>query len=198
MAARDADQATSFVVACTGQIEWCEMLGKDNLFCRYVVEHGGDWSVIEGQKEGISQMARKSSGQNRRVVWNFPIDISFKSTNAFGWPQLVISVSGMDLFSRDVIRGYGRVHIPISPGRYTKYVRLFRPAPSSWLQGVMSWIQGEPPEFVNTSFIAEGEGREAVRVNSEGLVKIQFNVMTKDMATFGYSDGLGKTSFEYS
>ena len=64
----------------------------------------------------------------------------------------------------------------------------------------------------------------AVRVNSEGLVKIQFNVITKDMASFGkniellsrnsvvhctyvsgtksyvsvagYSDGLGKTSFE--
>merc|ERR1711939_250695 len=107
--------ATSFVVACTGQIEWCEMLGKDNLYCRYIVEHGGDWNVIEGQKEGISQMARKSSGPNRRVVWNFPLDISFKSTNAFGWPQLVISVYGMDMFSRDVIRGYGRVHIPISP-----------------------------------------------------------------------------------
>merc|ERR1711988_1798903 len=148
------------------------------------------WNVIEGQSEGISQMARKSSGQNRRVVWNFPLDIAFKSTNAFGWPQLVISVYGMDFWTRDVIRGYGRVHLPISPGRYTKYIRLFAPAPSSYMQGLMSAIQGNPPEFVSSSFIAEGEGREAVRVNSEGLVKVQFNVVTKDMSSFGYSDGL--------
>ena len=143
-------------------------------------------------------MARKSSGgEGRKVVWNFPIDISYKSTNAFGWPQIIISVYGMDYMSRDVIKGYGRVHIPIAPGRYTKYVRLFRPAASSWMQGFSSWMNGEPPEFVNSSFIAGGEGREAVRVNSDGLVKIQFNVVTKDMATFGYSDGLGLTSFEY-
>ena len=24
-----------------------QMLGKDNLYCRYVVEHGTDWNVIE-------------------------------------------------------------------------------------------------------------------------------------------------------
>merc|ERR1711988_1403797 len=79
------------------------------------------WTVLEGQKEGISQIARKSSGQNRRVVWNFPLDIAFKSTNAFGWPQLVVSVYGMDALSRSVIRGYGRVHLPISPGTPSTY-----------------------------------------------------------------------------
>ena len=143
-------------------------------------------------------MARKSSGQNRKVVWNFPLDISFKSTNAYGWPQIVISVYGMDYMSRDVIKGYGRVHIPITPGRYTRYVRLFSPAASSWMQGFTSWLNGEPPEFVNSSFIAGGEGREAVRVESAGLIKVQFNVVTKDMSAFGYSDGLGQTSFEFS
>ena len=25
----------------------CQMLGQDNLYCRYVIEHGGDWNVIE-------------------------------------------------------------------------------------------------------------------------------------------------------
>merc|ERR1711881_688430 len=126
-----------------------------------------------------------------RQVWNFPIDISFKSTNAHGWPQLVVSVYGMDALSRDIIRGYGRVHLPISPGRYTKHIRLFAPAPSSMLQGLRSWIYGTPPEFINNKFIAGGEGREAVRVNSEGLIRLQFNIVTKNMAKFGYSDGLG-------
>ena len=24
-----------------------QMMGNDNLYCRYVIEHGGDWNVIE-------------------------------------------------------------------------------------------------------------------------------------------------------
>ena len=32
-------------------------------------------------------------------------------------PQLVVGVYGLDLFGRDVVRGYGCVHVPMSPGR---------------------------------------------------------------------------------
>jgi len=189
---------THFVVAVTGQIESCEMLGHDNLFCRYTIQYGTDWQMLEGQREGISQISRKASGQNKRVVWNFPIDVSFKSTNAFGWPQLVVTVAGMDSFGREVIRGYGCVHLPLSPGRYTKYIRLFRPMSSTPLNSFLSSLPmfGTPPEFVNSQFVADAEGREAVRVTSDGIVKAQFNIITKDMAKFGYSDGLGKTTFQ--
>jgi len=32
-------------------------------------------------------------------------------------PQLVVSVYGYDVFGKDVPRGYGVVHLPITPGR---------------------------------------------------------------------------------
>lgn len=32
-------------------------------------------------------------------------------------PQLVLSCYGLDAFGHDVVRGYGAVHVPISPGR---------------------------------------------------------------------------------
>lgn len=47
----------------------------------------------QGVDAGLSQIARKSSGEDSTVVWNFPIDLTFKSTNAFGWPRIAISVS---------------------------------------------------------------------------------------------------------
>ena len=52
---------------------------------------------------------------DQSVVWNFPIDVSFKSTNAHGWPRMSISVYGVDSLGRDVVRGYGSVLIPPSP-----------------------------------------------------------------------------------
>jgi B9 domain-containing protein 1 len=51
-------------------------------------------------------------------VWNLPLDITFKSTNAFGWPQLVVSTFGLDAFGRDVVQGYGCVHLPTAAGRW--------------------------------------------------------------------------------
>jgi B9 domain-containing protein 1 len=50
-------------------------------------------------------------------VWNFPLDVTYKSTNVFGWPQLVLAVYGVDGMGRDVIKGYGSAHLPTCPGR---------------------------------------------------------------------------------
>lgn len=46
-----------------------------------------------------------------------PLEITFKSTNVYGWPQLAVSVYGYDWLGNDVIRGYGGTHVPIFPGR---------------------------------------------------------------------------------
>jgi hypothetical protein len=43
--------------------------------------------------------------------------VTFKSTNAFGWPQLVLSVFCVDSLGRDIVKGYGCTHLPISAGR---------------------------------------------------------------------------------
>lgn len=52
------------------------------------------------------------------LVWNFPLDVTYKSTNAYGWPQLVVSVYGLDYMGRDVIKGYGCMHLPTCAGRW--------------------------------------------------------------------------------
>ena len=33
-------------------------------------------------------------------------------------PQIVICVYGLNALGRDEVRGYGAVHMPITPGRY--------------------------------------------------------------------------------
>jgi hypothetical protein len=54
------------------------------------------------------------------LVWNFPIDVAYKATNAFGWPQAVVSVYGVDALGRDVIQGYGCIHLPTCAGRWVR------------------------------------------------------------------------------
>ena len=84
---------------------------------------GPDWTVVDGIENGLSQIARKAPGCDNSVVWNFPVDISFKSTNAHGWPRMSVSIYGVDSLGRDVVRGYGSVLLPPSMSR-APYVTL--------------------------------------------------------------------------
>ncbi|KAI9009486.1 B9 domain-containing protein [Gaertneriomyces semiglobifer] len=190
--------STFFSVILNGQIESAHFPRHDNLYCKFSFLHGPDWVVISGLEEGITQMSLATPSSafstasypptklTKSCIWNFPLEIAYKSTNAFGWPQLVLSVYGTDLFGRDVIRGYGSLRIPITPGIHTLYVPMFVPLASTPLNGFLSWVTGRLPEFLDSRFVARNEGREVVRVRSQGTVKVQLNVGTKDMERFGY------------
>ena len=54
--------------------------------------------------------------------------------NVYLGPQIVISCYGPDAFGNDVVRGYGAVHVPITPGKHTLTVPMFVPVSTSKLQ----------------------------------------------------------------
>ena len=60
--------------------------------------------------------------------------------------RVVVQVFGVDGLGRDVVRGYGMMHIPTSPGTYTRTVRMFAPLGSSWMSEMMAWLTGSRPE----------------------------------------------------
>nr|XP_020040160.1 B9 domain-containing protein 1 isoform X4 [Castor canadensis] len=47
---------------------------------------------------------------------------------------IVLSVYGPDVFGNDVVRGYGAVHVPFSPGRHKRTIPMFVPESTSKLQ----------------------------------------------------------------
>ena len=108
-----------FLVSITGQVEEAWFPDHDDLYCRLFWVWGQDWAVTAGQEEGVTQVSRRSLDTAARIVWNFPLNISLKSTSPHGWPQLVLAVYGPDLLGNDVVRGYGAVHAPLTPGRHT-------------------------------------------------------------------------------
>ena len=78
-----------------------------------------------------------------------------QATSPHGWPRLVVAVYGPDLLGNDVVRGYGAVLAPLSPGRHSRRwgeetggdrlaprVAMFVPCSSSRLQSLAGWILG--------------------------------------------------------
>ncbi|XP_045055183.2 B9 domain-containing protein 1 isoform X4 [Desmodus rotundus] len=123
-----------FLLMVNGQVESAQFPEHDDLYCKYCFVYGHDWAPTAGLEEGISQITSKSHDVRHALVWNFPIDVTFKSTNPFGWPQIVLSVYGPDVFGNDVVRGYGAVHVPFSPGRHKRTIPMFVPESTSILQ----------------------------------------------------------------
>ncbi|KAM5152208.1 B9 domain-containing protein 1 isoform 1-T1 [Mantella aurantiaca] len=183
-----ASPASVFLLDVTGQIDSAEFPEFDELYCKYCFVYGHDWAPASGVEEGISQIASKNRHIKQEIVWNFPVEITFKSTNPYGWPQIVVSVYGPDAFGNDVVRGYGAVHLPFTPGRHKKRIPLFVPESSSKLQKFTSWFTGRRPEFTDPKVVAQGDGREVTRVRSQGFLTLSFNVVTKDLKKLGYTN----------
>mmetsp|Transcript_32536 Transcript_32536/g.76634 ORF Transcript_32536/g.76634 Transcript_32536/m.76634 type:complete len:107 (-) Transcript_32536:456-776(-) len=89
---------SSFEVHVMGQIESAFFPTEDNLYCNFCLQRGPDWQVVAGVEEGITQVASVPPGSMAKVVWNFPLEMTLKSTNVYGWPQLVLSVHGTDFW----------------------------------------------------------------------------------------------------
>lgn len=182
-----SDELTGFLLMVSGQVELGRFPGLDNLYCKYDFTYGPEWRIVHGIDKGISQIASKAEGGDPTVVWNFPIDVVFKTTSAHGWPRLVVSVFGIDGLGRDVVRGYGSLHIPTNSGKHPRTLRMFRPIATSMLQQFLSWIQGTQPEFFDSRFVSRAEGRKVTVVRSAGAVRVVVNVMTRGMQAMGYA-----------
>jgi len=199
-------RSSMFSVSVTGSIEKVFFPSFNHVYCKYNYCYGTDWSVVGGIEEGVTQIGKKAifasaststtqatcsttcpSDPRQIIVWNHPLDVTFSSSNPFGWPQLVIAVYGLDAFGHDVIRGYGALHVPPIPGCHTNVrVPVFVPEASSLLTKFKGWLTGNRPELVDPKVAAQGEGRGVLSVESTGFVYVNLNVVLRDFSKNGY------------
>ncbi len=81
-----------FLLSVSGQLSSGSFPnGADDIYCKICFVAGPDWAVTAGQEEAITQIARRPMDARKTIVWNFPFDVTFRSTCPFGWPQIVVS-----------------------------------------------------------------------------------------------------------
>ena len=192
LAVTDYDKAKDFYVMITGRLESADFpLTRNNLYCRYSFVYGPDWSITHGVESGITQMGRVPFGHatQHATAFNFPIEISFQANNIHGWPRIVVAVYGLDFLGRDVARGYVSVLCPLTPGMHVKCAKLYTPCSSNIMQSFSNLIYGVQPEFYDSKFVTQDQGRALTFVEGTGTVKLMLNVLTKQIKDFGYDVG---------
>ena len=87
-----------FYVTIAGQIEYGDFMELDGLGIKYDFVAGSDWHIAsddgtEKDKSGAGSHAFKCAyGQSmkQKIIWNHPFEVTYRSMNPHGWPQLVI------------------------------------------------------------------------------------------------------------
>ena len=182
------DDSSYFYLYISGQVEYSVFPDSECLMARYTFVAGKDWERVYGVPSGCSQMSYKSRSSTKKIVWNFPFNLAYRSTCPKGWPQITMTFVGPDFLGREIVKGYSTVHVPTQPGRHERTAYAFVPKSSSILVNIIGHLRGKVPELIDPArTLAEAYGREVVRADSGGSVKVVFNVSEKNMESFGYT-----------
>ncbi|KAL0233808.1 hypothetical protein PCE1_002314 [Barthelona sp. PCE] len=174
-----------FTVNVRGLIETGSFPGNVSLMTQYEFYQGPDWLLIDGNNGGLSAFCQKTH-QDKHVVWNLPFNTTFQSCNISGWPQIILTMYGLDFLGRQIPKGFGAIHIPLQSGTFTKTIELYRPISSSFITSIRSFFSGRPVEFTDPTFPAKTAGQEVVRTKSCGSITVTFNVTTRGVGKCGY------------
>nr|ABR27278.1 B9 protein [Nyctotherus ovalis] len=177
-----------FYVGISGFISYAEFPFLNGIRCKFFINTGKDWEILDGIDAGSTQHAFKPDyGSSRRIVWNFPFELIYKSVNPHGWPQMMITCSGRDFLGRENNYAFGSVFVPTMAGKHERYMRMFSPVSSSWLTRFVAWTTANFADYIDApKTISETEGREVTRVKAEGHIKISFQVTLSNFEKYGY------------
>ena len=184
-----------FRLYVSGTIEYGNFINFGNMMGTLPIKiknefvYGKDWEKEDGNITGESQFSYKGEGTYNYYSFNNQFEISFRSTNPFGWPQLVLSRCSVDDDGQQLVEGYGVVHVPASTGRHERRVHIFSTLQESGYFESIFGINNKKKNDVTTAskVISSGQGREISRVRCDGWVKVVFQIGFRDMDKFGLS-----------
>ncbi|XP_053949069.1 B9 domain-containing protein 1 [Anastrepha ludens] len=187
--------ASYFNIFITGQIEAMEFpLGPNaaEVFCRYEVVAGPDWELISGSQNGISQTASNKSGFFKdKIVFNFPLEWTFKSTTPFGWPQLIISIYGKTRWGAETTLGYCRINLPVFGSHTDDAITapILIPRNTNMVSELASWITGRNPELKDPKTLLSSGKLKGISAESYGEVIFKLTTILRGTNRLGYDWG---------
>ena len=69
-----------------------------SLFCKWGIHSGGAWKVLQGLREGQTQVDDPQAGDT--AYWSHPIDVHYATRGLQGWPKIQVQVFHQDSFGR--------------------------------------------------------------------------------------------------
>ena len=99
-----------------GELIGAEDYSLPSLFCKFAVEAGSNFRLLQGATSGQTQCDMPPEGEMALLA--HPIDVHFAVKGIDGWPRLRLEVYGVDSYGRVELAGYGCCIVPTSAGTH--------------------------------------------------------------------------------
>ncbi|EDV93016.1 B9 domain-containing protein 1 [Drosophila grimshawi] len=187
-----------FTLCVSGQIVSATFpLGPDRefIFCRFELIAGPDWQLVSGVQHGLTQMATNKAGHfNDKIALSMPLDVTYKSTSPFGWPQILVSVFGQNGRGAETLLGYAHVHLPIFGNcrqeqqmSHLSEVPILMPKSPGMLADVTSWLLRRQPELKDPKVLLDNLQCKGLSMESYGTLEFQLHTIMRGARKLGYN-----------
>ncbi|CAM0512202.1 unnamed protein product [Fasciola hepatica] len=165
-----------------GQIHGASGFPEKSLFCKWGVNSGGAWRLLEGTPDGQTQVDCPVVGEVAHFC--HPIDLHFATKGLQGWPKLHFQIWHYDWVGRYDIYGYGFCHLPTSPGYHEIDVAMWRPVGTA-IDHICSTFIGGGPHLRRLEIVYNPTDRFYLQTESMGYVHLKLNVILRNFDKFG-------------
>jgi B9 domain-containing protein 2 len=167
-----------------GQILKGSDFPDNSLYCKWSVNAGNGWKLLQGIKEGQTHVDTPTYEAD--AYWAHPVDLHYTTKGLQGWPKINFQVWHLDSFGRTELYGYGSCHIPITPGFHELECVTWRPMGSVKDQ-VTSYFLGGSLQLKNPDLFNANSTDELYRLKtiSMGKVHLRLNVILRNFDKYG-------------
>ncbi|ORZ33812.1 ciliary basal body-associated, B9 protein-domain-containing protein [Catenaria anguillulae PL171] len=120
----------AFTVHVSGVLESCTSAHPGALFATLFLLVGQHWQGFNIQLQMVTQLVAPTHDPGPPIVtWSYPFSASWYTSSPSGWPQLLVSVYGVDSARAggDVLVGYAHVLLPRHAGTHSVCAPMFVP-----------------------------------------------------------------------
>lgn len=167
-----------------GQVLDAKHFEEPNLFCKWSIQTGPFWKVLEGAPEGETSTDR-SRFEHNKSVFCAPIDLHLALRSIQGWPKLHVEIYSVTPFDRFYPVGFGFAHLPIRPGAHQLELPTWKVAPNTVLDSVQQKFHAGGLTVAKSDLIYSGVERYKLKTLSSGVVRVELMLIFKDFDKFG-------------
>ncbi|KAL9928352.1 B9 domain-containing protein 2 [Glossina fuscipes] len=154
-----------------------------HIYCKWSLQSGSAWRVIEGDALGQTVIGNNSLENSSDFC--HPLDLHLGAASVQGWPKLHVELHAVNVLNKSWPIGYGFAHIPARPGYHRLEIRTWKIAPTSWYDSIREKFGGGGLALCKEDLIYTGIERYKLKTISSGIVIVDINLILYNFAKFG-------------
>ncbi|XP_055903976.1 B9 domain-containing protein 2 [Eupeodes corollae] len=166
-----------------GQILRAEDFEESHLFCKWSLQCGSAWKVVQGRTEGSTFVC--SNPLEKSSEFCCPLDIHLATGSVQGWPKLHLEIYAVNFLKNTWPVGFGVVYIPMRPGFHRIEVDTWKVAPVTFWDCVRERFGAGGTTLSKEDLIFSGAERYKLQTKSSGSVVIEISLIFRKFSKYG-------------